>query len=256
MAADDIRLPKRSWRAVARLTVLGTLGVIAASWAFNYLLLFADGLTAFGRSMVTATVLPVLIGAPLLAVAALQREKARQSKRMATLAASYDSATGCLKGDVFSGLLEDRRRRRATPASGPQSGALLLLELDRLKQINARFGPEWSDLALKLVADAIRRSIRESDVLGRLETGEFGLFLPGASEEEALRVGERALGAVAAVYFAPGGVERTIELRIAGIVFESQLPFSELIRHAEEQLIEAESSGRGTIRMEAVGTSA
>ena len=55
------------WKSVAWLTVLGTAGILGVSLLINYLLLFAEGLTPFGRSVITATLLPVVIGVPLSA---------------------------------------------------------------------------------------------------------------------------------------------------------------------------------------------
>lgn len=57
------------------------------------------------------------------------------------------------------------------------SGALILLDVDRLKPINDRFGHAAGDAVLKAVVDTVQQRIRASDVLGRLGGDEFALLL-------------------------------------------------------------------------------
>lgn len=233
----DTRQRRTRLRRTAVAAAAATAGAIALSWLFNYLLLFVDGLSAFARSATTATVLPVLLAGPLTAFGMWQREEAWRMRRANALAASRNPATGCVAQKVLSVVVEERRRKPPSP-DGSARGAFLLLELDELKRINARFGPDWSAAALALVADTIRSSVRAGDLVGRLETGEFGIFLPGASEEDAQRVGQRVVDAVASAYFAPEGIESMVGARVAGIVFDHQLEFAEMVRRAAAQLID------------------
>jgi diguanylate cyclase (GGDEF)-like protein len=57
------------------------------------------------------------------------------------------------------------------------SGALIVLDIDRLKPINDTFGHAAGDQVLKAIAEVLRRQIRASDVIGRLGGDEFGLLL-------------------------------------------------------------------------------
>lgn len=57
------------------------------------------------------------------------------------------------------------------------SGALIVLDVDRLKPINDRFGHAAGDAVLKAVVDTVQQKIRASDVLGRLGGDEFALLL-------------------------------------------------------------------------------
>ena len=242
----DSRTGRTAFRSIAARTALATAAAIAASWALNYaLLLFAEGISAFGRSMVTATVLPVLLAGPLVAFGLWQREKLRRARRAGQRGAAYDPATGFVGAQLFSDAIRDRRRP-AGKGKGAGSGALLLVDLDELKLINARFGAEWSSSALAIVSDAVRRSVRGSDLVGRIETGELAIFLADADEREAGDVARRIADAVAAVYFAPGGIERSIGLRIAGVVFDHELRFDEMLRHAGRQLVDDDAQSRPT----------
>ena len=65
------------------------------------------------------------------------------------------------------------------------SGALILLDVDRLKPINDAFGHAAGDQVLKSIVAALLRHVRASDVIGRLGGDEFGLLLWNLSETDA-----------------------------------------------------------------------
>ena len=71
------------------------------------------------------------------------------------------------------------RRYKAT-------GALIVLDVDRLKPINDTFGHAAGDVVLKGVVAVLMRHVRSSDVVGRLGGDEFGLLLWNLSEADAL----------------------------------------------------------------------
>ena len=65
------------------------------------------------------------------------------------------------------------------------SGALIVLDVDRLKPINDSFGHAAGDEVLKAIAAALTRQVRASDVVGRLGGDEFALLLWNLSETDA-----------------------------------------------------------------------
>ena len=71
------------------------------------------------------------------------------------------------------------RRYKAT-------GALIVLDVDRLKPINDTFGHVAGDIVLKGVVAVLMRHVRSSDVVGRLGGDEFALLLWNLSEADAL----------------------------------------------------------------------
>ena len=65
------------------------------------------------------------------------------------------------------------------------SGALIVLDVDRLKPINDKFGHAAGDEVLKSIVAVLSRQIRSSDVIGRLGGDEFALLLWNLSETDA-----------------------------------------------------------------------
>jgi diguanylate cyclase (GGDEF)-like protein len=65
------------------------------------------------------------------------------------------------------------------------SGALVVLDVDRLKPINDSFGHAAGDEVLKAIVGTLTRQVRASDVVGRLGGDEFALLLWNLSETDA-----------------------------------------------------------------------
>ena len=64
-------------------------------------------------------------------------------------------------------------------------GALIVLDVDRLKPINDAFGHAAGDQVLKAIVAELSRQVRSSDVIGRLGGDEFALLLWNLSETDA-----------------------------------------------------------------------
>jgi diguanylate cyclase (GGDEF)-like protein len=65
------------------------------------------------------------------------------------------------------------------------SGALIVLDVDRLKPVNDAFGHAAGDQVLKAIVAELARRMRASDVIGRLGGDEFALLLWNLSETDA-----------------------------------------------------------------------
>ena len=65
------------------------------------------------------------------------------------------------------------------------SGALIVLDVDRLKPVNDEFGHAAGDQVLKTIVAALLREVRASDVVGRLGGDEFAVLLWNLSETDA-----------------------------------------------------------------------
>src|SRR3954465_15637872 len=85
------------------------------------------------------------------------------------------------------------------------SGALIVLDVDRLKPINDAFGHAAGDQVLKSVVAALTQQVRSSDIIGRLGGDEFGLLLWNLTENDARAKAASLEQAVDGLKFTFGG---------------------------------------------------
>jgi diguanylate cyclase (GGDEF)-like protein len=90
----------------------------------------------------------------------------------------HDSLTGLPNRVLFSRKLEE------VLASG-STAAVLLLDLDRFKEVNDTLGHHNGDLLLKQVGDRLRKTLRRGDIIARLGGDEFAVLLPDIHAEQA-----------------------------------------------------------------------
>ncbi|MBR1214811.1 GGDEF domain-containing protein [Bradyrhizobium sp. JYMT SZCCT0180] len=85
------------------------------------------------------------------------------------------------------------------------SGALIVLDVDRLKPINDAFGHAAGDEVLKAIVKTLLAHVRASDVIGRLGGDEFALLLWNLSETDARAKAALLEGAIDRLTFVFGG---------------------------------------------------
>jgi len=103
-------------------------------------------------------------------------------------AAMVDPLTGISNRRAF---LHDASLLAKRHIANPRPVAVLLIDLDHFKSINDRFGHAIGDRVLAIFADAARKSMRGSDLVGRLGGEEFAAVLTETSREKAVEVAER-----------------------------------------------------------------
>jgi diguanylate cyclase (GGDEF)-like protein len=69
--------------------------------------------------------------------------------------------------------------------------ALMMLDLDNLKDINDAHGHHVGDEAIRVLAQELQRAVRATDTCGRLGGDEFGVAMPDADEHHASDVAKR-----------------------------------------------------------------
>ena len=127
--------------------------------------------------------------------------------------------------------------------------SVVFIDLNKFKPINDTYGHDHGDEALRIIAAEIRGQVRKGDLVGRLGGEEFGVFLPGASQENAVSVAERIRRAVNEMSFRPRGTRHPLSVSVGGVSFEDQLEFVELYRIADRRLYQAKNGGRNRIEL-------
>src|SRR6267143_2749160 len=119
-----------------------------------------------------------------LAVRRLRSQLAQAQARIDELRASADTDF-LLDIPNRRGFERELNRSIAYIKRYHASGALIVLDVDRLKPINDQFGHAAGDRVLKAVAAVLLRNVRTSDEVGRLGGDEFALILWNMNESDA-----------------------------------------------------------------------
>jgi diguanylate cyclase (GGDEF)-like protein/putative nucleotidyltransferase with HDIG domain len=203
--------------------VLATLGIgVAAFWTVNgWLIPFA--------------LAPLLLIHRSLHVPRLEEQ------------ARIDPKTGLFNARHFSAaLIEEleRAKRFQRPA------ALIMADLDLLRDINNTYGHLVGDEVLAGVAHVFREQLRHYDVPARFGGEEFAILLPETSRDQAMEIAERIRRAVAARAFdvqtANEPVRVTVSMGVACFPDDGNDP-NQLLHHADLAVYRAKLQGRNRV---------
>jgi diguanylate cyclase (GGDEF)-like protein/putative nucleotidyltransferase with HDIG domain len=203
--------------------VLGGLGLVLASfWRTNPWLL-------------PVAVAPLVLVHRSLAVPALKEE------------ARVDAKTGLFNARHFAAELREELARSAR-LSRPL--ALIMCDLDLLREINNRYGHLAGDAVLEGIAEVFRRQLRPYDVPARFGGEEFAILLPETTLDQAVDIAERIRQAVAASSFevATSGVpiRATVSLGVAAYPRDGS-DANELVHQADLAVYRAKIQGRNRV---------
>ena len=170
-------------------------------------------------------------------IVALALDSARQHELLRHQAET-DHLTGLLNRRAFQEQLQallHEARRNSRPVG------LVILDIDHFKRVNDDHGHHTGDLALVAVAEALRESVRERDVVARLGGEEFALVLPSTAPDASFLIAERARDKVAN----QTGVDHRLTLS-AGLASypEDGQDAEALLRCADNALYAAKRAGR------------
>jgi len=126
---------------------------------------------------------------------------------------------------------------------------LLMLDIDHFKEINDTYGHDLGDLVLRSVSQAIKESIRSSDIPIRFGGEEFMVLLTNVKPEESVNIAEKIRKAVESkTIVAPNGstIKRTISIGVAEIPKDTER-FWQAVKFADVALYKAKESGRNRV---------
>ena len=173
-------------------------------------------------------------------------ERKHSQERIEYLA-QYDIVTGLPNRRLFNDRLtlaiaRDKRLDAMT--------ALLLLDLDRFKQVNEMFGHSAGDKVLQVVTARLRERLREVDTIARLGGDEFVVILESVADTvHATRVAEEIVDAVAEPLMLDGQ-----EIFVTASIGVALCPadadgVDKLIESAELAMYQAKQEGRNTVQL-------
>lgn len=179
----------------------------------------------------------------LAGLAVTHTEQLRQAEH----ALDIDALTHLYNKPFLNRRLNDAIRRAQTEKG---SLSLLLLDIDHFKNYNDTNGHLAGDEALKAVAQILKRSVREDDLVARYGGEEFVVLYLGATKPLAYRLAQGLRRAVEGHPFAGAAQQPLGALTISGGVAafpDDALSAVELVRAADAALYEAKAAGRNRI---------
>lgn len=157
-------------------------------------------------------------------------------------AAMIDALTGLANRRAFD-LAIERAERSAT---GKDTTALLVFDLDNFKVINDRFGHPEGDRVLAAFGATAARNIRSGDVLARIGGEEFVILMCSVDRGTALSVAERIRSAF--VEEASILVDGLATVSVGVAIMANRTPdFWKMTRAADRALYDAKAAGRNRV---------
>ncbi len=201
----------------------------------------AAGATARTRRLLIGG-LALLYGVLLLVVGGASRALQRDSAAKQELAL-HDSLTGLpnrtLFRDLVSRAIVGGRRKRGLVA-------VMLMDLDRFKEVNDTLGHFNGDQLLERIGARLRGAVRDGDAVGRLGGDEFAVVLTDAKDREAVVQAAQRILKVFEEPFVVGGLALEVQASI-GIALcpENGKRVSELIQAADVAMYVAKKAHSG-----------
>ncbi|MFI5954313.1 putative bifunctional diguanylate cyclase/phosphodiesterase [Cryptosporangium sp. NPDC051539] len=183
----------------------------------------------------------VLVGLCTLVLLAYQRGTERQADE-SRYRASHDGLTGVAN----RGLLNERMDAVLSRCEPTDGVALLLVDLNRFKEVNDTLGHHAGDELLKEVAARLSQAARRHDLVARLGGDEFAVLIPGVPDNRtATEIGERFHVALCGPMVVEG-----VMVDVSGSVGISRFPRPsanavELLQHADIAMYLAKRGGYG-----------
>ncbi len=161
--------------------------------------------------------------------------------------ATVDPLTDLLNRRAFDAAVQ-RVTQQAMATKEPL--AMLMVDVDRFKSINDTWGHPVGDAVLRVVANKLRQSSRDTDTVARYGGEEFVVLLPKAPLAEAMMVADRVRMAVCGRNLTlrdTGKVIGTVTVSIGVALYRPSEPLADFLTRADDALIRAKQSGRNCV---------
>ncbi|MDQ8155151.1 MAG: diguanylate cyclase [Gemmatimonadota bacterium] len=154
--------------------------------------------------------------------------------------ALVDELTGLANRRGFAFFAEAEVARARREKLNP---VVVFADIDGLKQINDTHGHAAGDLAIRVVAQAFKSILRESDIVARWGGDEFVALIGEGGESVASQLGARLAGAISALR--PPGLSFPVKASVGLSTLDPLLPLTEAMDRADEALYRKKGSRPG-----------
>jgi diguanylate cyclase (GGDEF)-like protein len=182
--------------------------------------------------------------------AGMNAKRLRETEAFYQSLAEHDPLTGLYNARA---LRDFYRRAVERVAHRHEPLSILLIDVDRLKEINDCFGHLVGNQALTHVARAIREGKRADDAAARWGGDEFAILLEFADESAACRVAENILGYLHAVPLRAASTRIEVTVTIGIAVGDDISESDDLLATADRALYRGKQGGRDQLSVMRIG---
>ncbi len=175
--------------------------------------------------------------------------KAEKTEGELRYLADHDSLTGLLNRRRFRAELDQYVSFNARYGG---LGAVMIIDIDGLKEVNDRLGHQLGDTLIRAVAAVLRERVRATDIVARLSGDEFAVLMPQADTAGALQLGEDLRAQVAEGV--PTDTEQAAGTISVGITMfggkaEAEAGAEAVLVAADQAMYRAKQDGRNRIAL-------
>ncbi len=129
-----------------------------------------------------------------------------------------------------------------------QAFSVLFVDLDHFKKINDTYGHEAGDIVLKSVATTLQKSVRQSDVIGRIGGEEFSILLPDTDTVGAVKLAEHIRLEIERLMPEIGAlrIKVTASIGVASCAHHGE-SMATIQKQADQAMYEAKQQGRNRV---------
>ena len=161
--------------------------------------------------------------------------------------ADHDPLTGLLNRRSFRVKLDTYVSFSARYGG---QGAVMIIDIDGLKEVNDRLGHQPGDNLIRRVAEVLRERVRETDIVARLSGDEFAVLMPQTDTAGALQLGEDLRAEVAEGFPSGSDIESaTISVGITMFGGKGGAGAEAVLVAADQAMYRAKEEGRNRIAL-------
>ena len=180
-------------------------------------------------------------------VHAYEKSRNMSQAKLANLAVT-DPLTGLNNRLGLESIFE--RRKEISDEEGLAMG-LIMVDLDLFKLINDTYGHDRGDEVLKRVAQSLKQSVREEDVVFRMGGEEFCLVVPRMGRQQLLNTAEAIRERVQSISFEFNGERVVVTCSVGAVIMGEQFDNLEgMLVEADRRLYRAKENGRNQVVFE------
>jgi len=125
--------------------------------------------------------------------------------------------------------------------------SLVIMDIDNFKKVNDTYGHLVGDLAIKHVAELIKKNTRLSDYVFRYGGDEFAVILPDTDVKGSKELAERLRKIVEVSPLQFNGTLLALTLSLGASTFQDQVDSMEIVQEADMKLYESKNKGKNCV---------